>query len=521
MNENTVAIIGSGIVGTTIAHFLINKGYKVEIFEKGPEYPYPHIEQFTERILYLYNNPKYQLPKDIKNHTISGDYQHDFEKERTMVVGGSGTNWTGLTIRMTPEDFKTKSLYGYGEDWPFTYDEIEPYYCKAEKFMGVAGTDADNPFAPRRSQPYPLPEFELSYDDVLLAERLRKNNIILHTSPQAFTRHEYDGRDACENFGTCDVCPIGARYSPNHHLERALATGLCKLHTNVSVRRIVLDKSGKAKALVCQSNDSRTEKEYSAKIIIIAASAIESVRLLLLSTNSSHPDGLGNAGGHVGQHVTFHHLWKGLLRYKEKLYPGRIGPMTGQSHQFLNPPTRGIHGGIKVEFASTPGFRKVATRWGDQSKILKELSSRLYSRGMILHSESLPDARKYVTLSEKRDRFGDHFAHIHYESCDFDYATHKFAGELYDRFATATSAEKVRLDGVNQFDSGAHHMGGCRMGFNVGDGVVDQYGKIHGSSNLFVIGGSSFPGTTGAINPTLTMAALAIRSTEYIIDQLL
>ena len=153
MSESTVAIVGSGIVGTTIAYHLANKGFDVEIFEKGPEYPYPHGRQFREKILYLYDNPSYSLPKDLQNLTLSGDYRPDLNSERVMVVGGSATVWQAITLRMLPKDFKTRTLYGYGEDWPLAYDDLEPYYGKAEALLGVSGTDADNPFAPRRSQP--------------------------------------------------------------------------------------------------------------------------------------------------------------------------------------------------------------------------------------------------------------------------------------------------------------------------------------------------------------------------------
>ncbi|NIR50214.1 GMC family oxidoreductase [candidate division KSB1 bacterium] len=519
MNNKSVAIVGSGIIGATLAYLFVKKGYRVDIFEKGPDYPYPHTDQFAERIFYLYGNPAYKLPKDIKNHSITGDYQHNVELERGMLVGGSSTYWAAITPRMLPNDFRTKSLYGFGEDWPLSYDDIEPYYCKAERLLGIAGTDDDNPFAPPRSQPFPLPPFELSYDDLLLAERLTKHDIVLHTTPQARTSELYDGRDACVNFGTCDVCPIGSRYSPNHHILLAMETGLCNVHTNVSVRRIALDSSGSAKTLVYQRNDERQEKEHSANLIMVAAGAIESPRLLLLSKDSRFPDGIGNQGGHVGKHFTFHHLWHGRLQYKKKLYPGRIGPITGQSHQFMDPPTRGKHGGTKVEFASTPGFRKILTEPGSASEIFEELKAKIYSRGIIMHAESAPSPQKYITLSEKRDRFGDPYAHIHYESSEFDYETYGFATDLYDRFAAATDGEKMEFDEVNEFDNGAHHMGGTRMGTAPENSVVDEYGKIHEIPNLFVLGGSNFGGTTGAVNPTLTMVAHAIRTAEYIMDQ--
>ena len=522
MTESTVAIIGSGIVGATIAYHLTQKGYDVDVFEKGPEYPYPHTAQFGERILYMYDNPVYHLPKDLKDLTRSGNYAFNPNDERVMVVGGSATHWEAITLRMTPNDFKTRSLYGHGEDWPFTYDDLEPYYCKAESLLGVSGTDADNPFAPPRSRPYPLPPFELSYDDVILAGKLREYGIILHTTPQARTRAPYEDRAGCVNFGTCFVCPIGARYSPNYHLLRAVETGLCKVHANTSVRRIVVDRSGLARALLYQPNDTVKEREHGAKVIIVAAGAIESARLLLLSGEGRHPDGLGNDGGHVGKNLTFHHLWQGRMHYKDPLYPGRFGGWTGQNHQFLDSPKRGKHGGIKVEFSSrVANPENKAVEWGKGLEIVEDLKPIRHWRPITLHAESISSSQKYVMLSEKRDRFGDPYAHVHYQSADFDYETYRFAREIFDRFVVATDADDAEFSSANSFNSGAHHMGTCRMGYNLRDSVVDQFGKVHGTSRLFVIGGSSFVGTSGAVNPTLTIVALAIRTADYIIDLVL
>ena len=167
MSENRVAIVGSGPVGSTMAYYFTQKGFFVDVFEKGPQVPYPHTEQFSHETLYLHKNPDYELPNNLKNHTISGDYKGQIEKERLMVVGGTGTHWTAITPRMHPNDFNTKTLFDYGADWPISYEELEPYYCEAEAFIGVSGTDDDNPFAPWRSKPYPLPPFDLSYDDLI------------------------------------------------------------------------------------------------------------------------------------------------------------------------------------------------------------------------------------------------------------------------------------------------------------------------------------------------------------------
>jgi len=516
MTEGTVAIVGSGIVGTIIAYMLTSKGYDVDIFEKGPEYPYPHAKQFGEKITHLYDAPTNRPGSGVQGLTVSGDYRYDLNNdERALVVGGSATRWEAIALRMGPNDFKTRTLYGYGDDWPMTYDDVEPYYGKAEVLLGVSGTDADNPFAPWRSQDYPLPPFALSYDDAILAARLRQQGIVMHTTPQARTREAYEERPACLNFGACHVCPIGARYSPNYHLLRAVQTGRCRVHSNVSVRRIVMDASGRAKALVYQPNDSAAPTEHGAKVIIVAAGVFESARLLLLSADGSR-GGLNNE--HIGKGLVFHHVFNADLQYKDRLYPGRVGPWTGQSHQFLDPPTRGKHGGIKVECSSRTSAGRV-TKWGTGAEIMKQLQPRLYSRHVKFQGESTPSPQKFVTLSTQRDRFGDPFAHVSYTSNEFDFNTYAFARSLMDRFRAATEADGHHLASYDQYGSNAHHMGGCCMGRDARSSVVNEFGRYHGSSNLFVLGGSNFLGSCGAMNPTLTMAALAIRAADYIVDQ--
>lgn len=519
MSESTVAIVGSGIVGTTIAYLLATKGYDVDVFEKGPAYPYPHYPQFRERS-YLYKNPAYSLPPDLQHLTRSGDYPADLDDERHMREGGSATEWGAVALRMAPYDFNTRSQYGFGDDWPLTYNDLEPYYCDAERMLGVSGTDADNPFAPWRSKPYPLPPFALSYDDRVLAEKLRRHGIALHTTPQARTRLPYEKRPGCMNFGTCEVCPIGVRYSPNYHLRMALDTGRCKLHSNTSVRRIVVDRSGRARALVYQPNDIATEREHGAKVTIVATGMFESVRLLLLSSRDRHPDGL-RVGDHLGKHLLFHHAWIGNMHYTYDQRPGALGPHTGLSYQFRDPPTRGKHGGAIVELSSDWGiFQELSVDDKTAPEIVGLVKGMRRWRIINFQVESVPSPQKYVALSRERDRFGDPYAHVHYESTEFDHEGYRFARQVFDKCVAATNADAAEFAGVGLYKTNGHHMGGCRMGVDPRDSVVDRFGKVHGTPNLFVVGGSNFVGTS-AVHPTLTMVALAIRAADYIVKQTL
>jgi hypothetical protein len=244
-------------------------------------------------------------------------------------------------------------------------------------------------------------------------------------------------------------------------------------------------------------------------VVVVAAGAFESARLLLLSD-------VGNAGGQVGRNLVFHHYHGGVMHYREALYPGRLGPQTAQSLQFVDPRTRGRHGGIKIDFQSEP---LGGSPWGRTSgaEILSAFETMKRSRFFGLHAESVMSERKYVALSEEKDRFGDPFAHIHYDAAEFDQTTYDFGKILFERFAQASGAIDAEfLKGRNEFHSAAHHMGTCRMGMGQADSVVDADCRVHGSANLFVVGGASFVGGSGAVHPTLTMAALAVRAADHI-----
>jgi glucose dehydrogenase len=524
LSESTVAIVGSGIVGTAFAYMLSTKGYDVEVFEKGPAYAYPHAGQFVEESS-LYVNPAYSPPPDLQRVTRSGDYPRNLDDERHMREGGSATMWGATTPRMAPYDFNTRSRYGFGTDWPVTYREMEPYYCDAERLLGVSGTDADNPLAPWRSKPYPLPPFALSYDDRILAERLRRRGIALHTTPQARTRAAYEQRPGCRNFGTCWVCPIGARYSPNYHLQLALATGRCKLHTNTSVRRIVTDPSGRARALVYQPNDAATEREHGAKIIIVAAGTFEAVRLLLLSSRDRHPDGV-RVGEQLGKDLMLHHAWLGQMHYKYDQRPGAVGPHTGLSYQFRDPATRGRHGGALVELSSAARlgpeelYGPASVEQETAFDIVGQLHEMRRWRVVTVQMETAPSAGKYITLSRERDRFGDPFAHVHYEAAAFDHESYRFARQVFDKLVAGTESDAGEFDSLEDYEADGHHMGGCRMGSDKRDGVVDTFGTVHDVPNLFVVGGCNFAGTS-AVHPTLTMVALALRSADHIVNNVL
>ena len=202
--------------------------------------------------------------------------------------------------------------------------------------------------------------------------------------------------------------------------------------------------------------------------------------------------------------------------------------MTAQTRQFCDPPKRGKYGGILVEFTSSETvaswfFSPERSRklYNSGAEILEEMASIPYQRLVGLHAESVPSEDKYVTLSRERDRFGDPFAHVRYVPNDFDGETYQYARQLFGQFVEATDGQPLGFSKIHQYDSGAHHMGACRMGHDARDSVVNNIGKVHGVPNLFLAGTAIFAGASGAVQPTLTLVALALRTAEYIERELL
>lgn len=522
-----VAIVGGGITGITLAYHLVKAGHVVDLFENGPPTPYPHMPQFEAEQLYAnkFAGPisfPPDLPTGIKGIRQIGDYQRAIDEERVMCVGGQATRWFGITPRLQRESFRPKTLHGFGADWPLSYEDLEPYYCLAESHMAISGSNDDNPFAAPRSKPYPLPPFELSYQDLILAEKLRAAGILTHTTPQARVRHDFDGRPQCQNYGACETCPVGARYSPNHHLQLIEDSGLLRVHTNSLVRRVIVE-NGRAVGILYHPEHGPAGQEHRADIVIVAAGAIESARLLLLSkAGGIHSDGVGNASGQVGRNFGMHHVFWGEMTFDDPVMPGRAGPPTLLSHQFTEPEGRREHGGMSIEIFDGYPYRSIdiigAKPALNGKSALTALRPVLNKRTLTLNAETIPGPDKYIDLSGPHDRFGDPFAAMTYKLNDFDHATYQQAGKIAERIATAVGAT-AWMPPIGQFWSGHHHLGTCRMGQDMRDSVVDSFGAVHETPGLYICGGSTFT-TVTPLQPTLTMVALAIRSARRITEEL-
>ena len=521
-----VCIVGAGVAGALIAYELAKQGVKVIMFDAGPRYK--PVERYKRMQRYLRGENPWKSNNPARDvFTSTGDWEYPLGGTRIKAVGGSTHHWGGAVFRHHESDFKMKSLYGIAEDWPISYSDLEPYYAKAERELGVAGS-GDDPFASSyRSTDYPLPAFPFSYaDKKVIKPACDTLGIRLHPVSYARNSIPYQNRPACQAFGVCSVCPIEAMYNADVHVRMAEQVGGIHLLPDTSVLRFNLDSARRIKS-VSYAGIDKVVHEMKSGVFVLSSHAVESVRLLLLSKSEYYPNGLANHHGLVGRYF-MEHLGTGMSgEVKEKLYPHRIGFYTAQSLQFYNTPQRDRIGAIQFGFASggltTSRIASQSSKWGLALKReIRESFGRVIGIAAIV--EQLPSEDNWISLDDTvRDYFGNPAPQVHLSVGEYERRTLKQARSIILKILRAMEAKidfkEYLKHYMNRFHPVAHHMGGCRMGNDSQKSVVDRNLKAHGVDNLFIVGSSVFV-TGGAANPTLTIAALSLRAAEHILKAL-
>src|SRR5215467_11089220 len=293
--ESDVCVIGAGISAAMLAQKLseLRPGASIQIVEAGRSiFDFENRSHYRERFQKYGENP---WPGDtIEGQAAAGGIS------RTMAVGGHGLHWGGTCNRFSEEDLRLKSMYGLYVDWPMEWNELEKFYCEAERRLGVSGEPSPFP-GDKRSEPYPMKPIPLTWSLEKLVEWGNKSGIPFQATPQAKNTVPYDGRSACLRCGTCDICPTGARYSPDFTFKRLLTGKKIVLHDNTLIRKLTLDENKPAVAAAQGIHSDRPNDpiEYRAKVFVVACGYTWSSHLLLLSANSRFPNGLANRAGQV------------------------------------------------------------------------------------------------------------------------------------------------------------------------------------------------------------------------------
>jgi len=510
-DDSVVVVIGTGAGGGVLANELAQKGVKVVALEAGGRYlPADYTNDEWDSFGQLaWTDPR----------TTSGDWRvsKDFSGLPAWIVkavGGSTVHWAGASLRIQEHEFKAKTTYGdiAGAnllDWPISLKELEPYYDKAEKKLGVTRTNGI-PGLPG-SNNYKV--FEAG------AKKLGYKKV--HTGRMAVNSQPNDERHACQQTGFCfQGCKFGAKWSSAYtDIPRGEATGNLEVREHCHVAKIEHDKDGKVNAVVYFDKDGK-EQRQKARVVSVAGNSFESPRMLLNSGSSLFPDGMANSSGMVGKNYMRHMTGSVFAAFDKPVKMWRGTTMAGIiTDESRHDTSRGFAGGYEMETLSL-GLPFMAAflnpgAWG------REFSTALDSyenmAGMWLVGEDMPQESNRVTLNhDVKDKWGLPVANVHFSDHPNDIAMRKHAYQQGQAIYESVGA--TRTFPTPPYPS-THNLGTNRMSAKASDGVVNKWGQTHDIKNLFISDGSQF--TTGASeNPTLTIVALAIRQAEHIASEM-
>jgi choline dehydrogenase-like flavoprotein len=542
MDEFDVIVVGAGCGGIIAAAVLAEAGKTVLLLERGKALAYAQVgrDHLRNHRLAVYGhntgpelegNPRVVEAADgtiriVRPH--EGAYHNN-----AMTVGGGGRVFGGQAWRFHPKDFRMASEYGVPEgsslaDWPITYDELAPYYERAEWEIGVAGDSTANPFHGLRRRGYPMPPVPPTRQHAVLSRGAAAMGIHTAPPPLLINTIEFHGRPACAQCGMCVgfACATDSKNGThNTVLPRALATGRCRLVTDAIVARIETDSTGRATGVSYFAGVER--RAARARTVVISSGAIETARLLLNSASDKHPAGLGNDFDIVGRNLQGHYYPGTFGLFDEQVHDG-IGPGVCISTCQWNHGNAGIIGGgmLANEFIKLPvHFNKWAwppdvPRWGLAAKRWMRDS---YTRTIQIMGpvQEIPSPAGRVTVDPSvRDRWGIPVARLSGTQHPETVRTAEFMRQR--------SADWLRASGARQLwgkrpslvlSAGQHQAGTCRMGTDPRTSVTDRWGRLHGCDNVFCAD-ASLHVTNGGFNPVLTVMALAFRVGEHVASRI-
>ncbi len=545
-------IVGSGASGGWVAKELTEKGMEVLMLEAGPpiipsrdftEHSWPYqvryrgfgdqkkllVNQPVQRLCYACDEYSHQFFVDDNEHPYTFPADKPFLWIRGRQVGGKTFCWARESYRYSDYEFQAASRDGYGEDWPFRYAELEPYYDRVESYIGVSGSHEGLAQMPDGKF---LPPMNLSCGEVLAKSVIEKRfGWRLMSDRVANLTVPHNGRPACHY---CDQCQRGchtASYfnSPSVTLPAAARTGRFTLMSDAVVSHIVTNREGKAEGVHYISRVSKTHGEARAKIVVIAAATLESTRILLNSRSPRFPDGVGNSSGVLGHYLMDHFTVEGAGGELASLKSAKR-EATGNPCGYLIPKYANTDGQKNGDFLrgyrfdgtanqqlyeqafSLPGFGRP---W--REKVRSEIP---YYFSMEAQGECLPRFDNFVALDpEKKDAWGIPVLRIHASYGENEHAMAKAMRRDITNVLDVLQVKEAAppSENLSVFGKNIHECGTARMGKDPQKSVLNAYNQVHDAKNVFVTDGAAFV-TQGCYEPTLTIMAISVRAADYIIE---
>jgi len=578
-SEWDVVIVGAGVSGALAAYKLSQAGKRVLVLDAGPavppnrggymqtfytamskvpESPYPNIPDAprprSDDDATITTNPGQPTPNSYLVQTGPLPFSSTYER----VGGGTTWHWLGTALRLLPNDFHTQTTYGVGVDWPIRYSDLEPWYCQAEKEIGVAGdVDAQRYLDLTFSQPYPMPGIVQSYADYQMSAAIGKgmtfdgNPVVVSPTPQARNSVPYDGRRVCAGNTNCiPICPIQAKYDATVHIRKAQQLGATVWYQTVADTLIADPASGRItgvtyKQYQAPDGPATAAGTVSGTLVVMAAHAIETPKILLNSATSELPDGVANRSGMVGRNLMDHPVQLSWALMKDPVYPLR-GPLSTSGIESLRDGGfRTRRAAFRMEMgndgwnwpAGDPytSVNAAVTGNGIPGMIGTELVNAV--NGHVVRQirfgslvEQQPLAGNRVTLSPVKDNLGNPRPQISYGLDEYTMAGFAAARQAamaifarigaQDFTSVPPSPATFEYQGQNyQLNGAGHVMGTYRMGNDPTTSVVDANQRSHDHPNLYLLGSGVFP-SVGTANPTLTIAALTLMAAPAMLQDL-
>jgi choline dehydrogenase-like flavoprotein len=548
-----VLVIGSGASGGWAAKRLAEAGVNVALVEAGrphtPEDFREHKRPFElpfgnlSRDLLRKTRPRqtdcyacteYNADWFVNDHdepyTTPADKPFSWQG-RLRIVGGRTNVWGRQSYRLSEQDMKGQSFDGEGADWPLSYTDLVPYYDLVERYVGITGRAENVPELPDSQF---LPPMAMTCAETRLRTSVKRafgRTVTIGRAANLTTA--LNGRSACHYCGPCERGCVTRSYfnSAVTTVRDAMATGKCTLVTNAMVYQVLMDANHKrAVGIRYVDRVTRETRELRARAVVLCAQALESVRILLNSATRQHANGLANSSGALGRYL-MDHLWvAGGAEGEFPDFPDRAtldraarpnGLYVIRFRNTMNGPRHaayvrgyGFQGGNRLDFNwAAPGF-------GDSWK--RQLLDPVVSVRLAGFGECLPYRSNYVEIDpETVDMYGIPVLRIHMAWGENEKAMIPDMAATASEMLDAAGARNIRPYAVPDRvpGYGIHELGIARMGSDPRASVLNQFQQSHDISNLFVMDGASFP-SGGCQNPTLTIMALAVRSTDHLLEQM-
>ena len=526
--------MGAGVAGALLAEKLALSGVRVALLEAGPSVAREDaVRKFRESLVKVPECAYPRTPEAMFPVTdrLTDWYRQSgpdlFRSTYLKVVGGTTWHWLGTCLRYLPNDFRLKTLYRRGIDWPFGYTELESYYGQAEQELGVAGDSSEDLGSPR-STAFPMPPIPQTYLDTVLTAKLDGSPYQVRSSPQARNSVLREQRPACCGSASCiPVCPVQAKYDATVHVTRAMKAGAV-LHERTTAVRLALDRQDRIAALHLRHGDGSPSLAR-ARVFVLACHAVETPRLLLASAGEDAPTGVANRSDQVGRNLMDHPVQLSWALAAEPVYPYRGPISTSGIENLRDGPFRRHRGAFRIQISNdgwswpTGGVITTAEELAGQGLRGRALDARIWaetSRHLQLAAliEQDPDPANRITLDEHvRDVHGVPLPRITYRLGNYVRDGLAAAAAVHQDIFQRLGASHIHHSETAQ--GAGHIIGTTRMGQDPRTSVVGPELRSHDHSNLFIVGAGVFP-TSGTANPTLTIAALSLRLAAAIRERL-